>query len=95
MKWRGKRESSNVDDRKGRSSSARGFGGFSPNLLGPIIKLLFSKVGLIIVGLFLAFSFITGNNPWTLISNLLSVRVTQSPLSGNYEGTAEENELTV
>ena len=78
MKWRGKRESSNVDDRRGRSSSARGLGGFSPNLLGPIIKLLFSKVGLIIVGLFLVFSFITGNNPLTLISNLLSGGVTQT-----------------
>lgn len=93
MKWRGKRESSNVDDRRGRSSSGRGFGGFSPNLLAPIIKLLFSKVGLIIVGLFLLFSFITGNNPLTLISNLLSGGVSQTAPSGNYAGTAEENEL--
>ncbi len=93
MKWKGRRQSSNVDDRRGRSSSGRGFGGFSPNLLGPIIKLLFSKVGLIIVGLFLLFSFITGNNPLTLISNLLSGGVSQTAPSGNYEGTAEENEL--
>ena len=93
MKWQGRRQSSNVDDRRGQSSSGRGFGGFSPNLLGPIIRLLFSKVGLIIVGLFLVFSFVTGNNPLTLISNLLSGGVTQTAPSGNYEGTPEENKL--
>nr|WP_243641721.1 neutral zinc metallopeptidase [Maribacter algicola] len=48
---------------------------------------------MIIVGLFLVFSFVTGNNPLTLISNLLSVGVTQSAPSGNYEGTTEENKL--
>ena len=96
MKWQGRRQSSNVDDQRGRSSSGRGIGGFSPMLLGPIIKLLFSKVGLIIVGLFLVFSFVTGNNPLTLIGNLLGGgggAVTQTAPSGDYEGTAEENEL--
>ncbi|WP_419211622.1 neutral zinc metallopeptidase [Maribacter sp. X9] len=94
MKWQGRRQSSNVDDQRGRSSSGRGIGGFSPMLLGPIIKLLFSKVGLVIVGLFLVFSFVTGNNPLTLIGNLLGGGgVTQTTNSGNYEGTAEENEL--
>ncbi|WP_149303149.1 KPN_02809 family neutral zinc metallopeptidase [Pareuzebyella sediminis] len=93
MKWQGKRQSSNVDDRRGRSSSGRGLGGFSTSLLGPIIKLLFSKVGLVIVGLFLVVSFLTGNNPLTLIGNLLGGGVPQSAPSGTYEGTAEENEL--
>ena len=96
MKWQGKRQSSNVDDQRGRSSSGRGIGGFSPTLLMPIIKILFSKTGLIIVGLFLVFSFVTGNNPLTLIGNLLGGgdgAVTQTAPSGNYEGTAEENEL--
>ena len=93
MKWQGRRQSSNVDDQRGRSSSGRGFGGFSPMLLGPIIKLLFSKVGLIIVGLFLVFSFVTGNNPLTLISNLFLGGGGQTVKSGSYEGTAEENEL--
>ncbi|WP_149275810.1 KPN_02809 family neutral zinc metallopeptidase [Pareuzebyella sediminis] len=93
MKWQGKRQSSNVDDRRGRSSSGRGLGGFSTSLLGPIIKLLFSKVGLVIVGLFLVVSFLTGNNPLTLIGNLLGGGVPQSAPSGTYEGTAEENKL--
>ena len=93
MKWQGRRQSSNVDDQRGRSSSGRGIGGFSPMLLGPIIKLLFSKVGLIIVGLFLVFSFVTGNNPITLISNLFLGGGGQTVSTGTYEGTAEENEL--
>ena len=33
--------------------------------------ILFSKTGLVIVGLFLIFSFATGNNPLSLIGNLL------------------------
>lgn len=92
MKWQGKRQSSNVDDQRGRSSSSRGIGGFSPTLLMPFIKLLFSKTGLIIVGIFLIFSFVTGNNPLTLISNLFSGGG-QTVSTGNYEGTAEENKL--
>ena len=61
MKWQGRRQSSNVDDQRGQSSSGKGIGGFNPMLLGPLIKILFSKTGLIIIGLFLVFSFVTGN----------------------------------
>ena len=93
MKWQGRRQSSNVEDQRGKSSSNRGYGGFSPTLLTPLLKLLFSKVGLIIIGLFLVFSFVTGNNPITLISNLFLGGGGQSVPSGNYEGTAEENKL--
>ncbi len=92
MKWQGRRKSSNVDDQRGKSSS-RGIGGFSPTLLMPFIKLLFSKTGLIIVGIFILFSFITGNNPLTLISNLFSGGGGQTVSTGSYEGTEEENRL--
>ena len=37
-----------------------GAGGFNPMLLGPLLKILFSKTGLVLVGIFLAFSFFTG-----------------------------------
>ncbi|WP_031425896.1 neutral zinc metallopeptidase [Flavimarina sp. Hel_I_48] len=87
MKWRGKRQSSNVDDRRGQSSSG---GGLSPMLLAPLIKLLFSKVGLIIVGLVLVFSFVTGNNPLTFIGDFLGGG-SQSVSSQPYQGTDKEN----
>jgi len=51
MKWKGKRQSSNIEDRRGQSRSSRGGGGLNPMLLGPLIKILFSKTGLIIVDL--------------------------------------------
>ncbi len=90
MKWQGRRQSSNVDDQRGQSSSRKGIGGFSPMLLGPLIKILFSKTGLIIVGLLLLFSFVTGNNPLSFLGNFLggdSQTVSTEP----YQGTEKEN----
>jgi len=93
MKWKGRRQSSNVEDKRGQSSSSRrGFGGLSPMLLTPLIKLIFSKTGLIIVGIFLIISFVTGNNPLTLIGNLF-LGGGQTLSTGTYSGTAEEQEL--
>ena len=93
MKWKGKRQSSNVEDRRGQSGPGRGSGGLNPMLLGPLIRLLFSKTGLIIVGIFLVFSFISGNNPLSLIGNFFGGGETQTQTSVPYEGTREENEL--
>tara|TARA_R110002049_G_scaffold309271_1_gene519793 strand:- start:382 stop:1278 length:897 start_codon:yes stop_codon:yes gene_type:complete len=92
MKWKGRRQSSNVDDRRGQGSSGQGFGGFNPTLLGPLVKILFSKVGLFIVGVFLVISFVMGKNPLTLISQFLSGgSLTES--SAPYEPTAKDQEL--
>jgi len=93
MKWKGKRQSSNIEDRRGQSGPGRGSGGLNPMLLGPLIRLLFSKTGLIIVGIFLVFSFISGNNPLSLIGNFFGGGETQTQTSVPYEGTREENEL--
>jgi hypothetical protein len=60
-------------------------------LLGPIIKLLFSKTGLIIVGLFLVFAFVTGNNPLSILSNFFLGSDSQTVSTAPYEGTKEEN----
>ena len=92
MKWKGKRKSSNIDDRRGQGSSRSG-GGFNPMLLGPLIKLLFSKTGLIIVGIFLVISLLTGNNPLQIIGQLFSGGVPQTESAAPYQGTAKENEL--
>ncbi|WP_194768298.1 neutral zinc metallopeptidase [Tamlana sp. I1] len=97
MKWQGRRRSSNVEDRRGQGGSQRsrfgGVGGFNPMLLAPLIKLLFSKVGLIIVGLFLVVTFLTGNNPLTIISQFFTGGPVQTETSAPYQGTEKENEL--
>lgn len=93
MKWQGRRQSSNVEDRRGQSGSRRGIGGFNPMFLGPLIRLLFSKVGLIIVGIFLVFSFVTGNNPLTLIANFFTGGGIQTETSAPYRPSAEDEEL--
>jgi len=93
MKWKGKRKSSNVEDRRGQSGSGRGGGGLNPMLLGPLMKLLFSKTGLIIVGVFLVFSLITGNNPLSLVGQFFQGNTNQTETSAPYVGSAKENEL--
>lgn len=93
MKWQGRRQSSNVEDRRGQSGSRKGIGGFNPMFLAPLIKLLFSKVGLVIVALFLLFSFITGNNPLSLLGDVFLGGDGQSVSSVPYQGTEEENKL--
>mgnify|MGYP001122969410 CR=1 FL=1 len=63
--------------------------GFNPLLLGPLIRLLFSKTGLIIIGILLVLAFVTGTNPLNFILGGGSQGVTSAP----YEQTAEENEM--
>ncbi len=93
MKWQGRRKSSNIDDRRGQSSSGRGIGGFSPTLLIPLVRLLFSKVGLFIVGAFLVISFLLGKNPLSLITNLLSGGSVATESSAPYNPTEKDKEL--
>lgn len=88
MKWRGRRRSSNVDDRRGSGSAGGGFGGINPLLLGPLLKLLFSKTGLIIVAVLLGISFFTGYNPLNLITGNSTASSNQA-----YLGSAKENQL--
>lgn len=92
MKWQGRRQSSNVDDRRGQGGSGQSFGGFNAGLLLPLIKILFSKVGLFLVGVFLVISLIMGKNPLSLISQLLSGGV-PSESSTPYQPSAKDEEL--
>lgn len=62
-------------------------------LLGPLIRLLFSKTGLVIVGLFLILSFATGNNPLSLLGNFFTGGPQQTQSAAPYQGSAKENEL--
>jgi len=76
MKWQGRRKSSNIDDRRGRSSGGMNFGsraggGLGALLTGPLLKMLFTKKGLIIAGIVVVISFAMGKNPLSLISQLM------------------------
>ncbi|MHA7941922.1 KPN_02809 family neutral zinc metallopeptidase [Formosa sp. 3Alg 14/1] len=94
MKWQGRRQSSNVEDRRGQSGprSGGGFGGISPMLLIPLVKMLFSKKGLIVVGIVVLFSVVTGYNPLNLFSNFLGGGPIQTE-SSNYQPTEKDEEL--
>lgn len=93
MKWRGRRQSSNVDDRRGQGGPQQGFGGFNPMLLGSLLKILFSKTGLFIVGAFLVISLIMGKNPLSLITQFLGGGLPTTESSAPYTPSAEEEEL--
>src|SRR5690606_8402382 len=93
MKWRGRRQSSNIDDRRGQGGPRQGFGGFNPTLLGPLLRILFSKTGLFIVGAFLVISLIMGKNPLRLITQFLGGGLPTTESSAPYTPTAEEEEL--
>ncbi|MFB9054665.1 neutral zinc metallopeptidase [Formosa undariae] len=94
MKWQGRRQSSNVEDRRGQSgpSSGGGFGGISPMLLIPLVRMLFSKKGLIVVGIVVLLSVVTGYNPLNLISKFLGGGPIQTE-SSNYQPTEKDEEL--
>lgn len=77
MKLDGRRESTNVDDRRGRGSSAGTIGGLG---LG----------GLIIVGLL---TWLLGGDPGSVIQEAGQIIGTGSQTSGSYAPTAEEEEL--
>ena len=60
MRWKGLRKSTNVNDQRGQSAGGGGFGGLG------LIRLLFTKGGLITVGIIVLISWISGTNPLTL-----------------------------
>uniref|UniRef100_UPI0025E4749D neutral zinc metallopeptidase n=1 Tax=Algoriphagus sp. TaxID=1872435 RepID=UPI0025E4749D len=93
MKWQGKRQSSNIDDRRGKSGPGMGGGGFNPLLIGPLLKILFSKTGLIIIGILVVFSVVTGTNPLSLIGGMMGGGGQGFTTESNYQPTAEEDRL--
>ncbi|RDV12961.1 flagellar biosynthesis protein FlgM [Pontibacter diazotrophicus] len=93
MKWQGRRKSGNIEDRRGQSGGGFGGGrGLSPMLLIPLFRLLFSKVGLIIVAVLVAVMFLTGTNPIALLQQFVGGEP-QYTQSTNYQPSPEEQEL--
>lgn len=89
MKWQGRRQSSNIDDRRGRSGG--GGGGISPMLLIPLIRLLFSKAGIFIVGGIILFLWITGTSSLALLDQFTGAG--PSANVSEYKATPAEQEL--
>ncbi|SFH15099.1 KPN_02809 family neutral zinc metallopeptidase [Pontibacter chinhatensis] len=94
MKWRGRRKSTNIEDRRGQSAGGFGGGGrgMSPMLLIPLFRLLFSKVGLIIVGVLLLLMFLTGTNPLALLQQFVGGEP-QYAQTTDYQASPEEQAL--
>lgn len=92
MRWKGLRKSTNVNDQRGRSGGGRGFGGFGGAGGAGLIRLLFSKTGLIIVGIILLFSWIMGVNPLSFFMDTGSSGVGMDQ-SVPYEPSAKEEEM--
>lgn len=95
MKWQGKRRSSNVEDRRGQSVRGGG-GGINPALLIPLVRFLFSKKGLIVLGVFIGFFWLTGTNPLDFISQFTGQNPSASgTATQSYESSSKEDELAL
>jgi uncharacterized protein len=81
MQWRGRRQSSNVDDQRGRSGGS-GFGGL------PI------KGGIGVVVVIVIISLITGNNPLSLLQQIPLDNSPSVSQSTPYNASPEEEELS-
>jgi uncharacterized protein len=86
MRWKGLRQSTNVNDQRGNSGSGGGFGG-----LGRLPGGLFSKGGLVTIVIILAISWLTGTNPLSLLTQNSNGNATDQ--SAPYNASAEEQEL--
>lgn len=95
MKWQGRRKSSNIEDRRGQRAQnfGGGGGGINPMLLGPLVKILFSKTGIFIIAAFFLITWITGTNPLSLIAQFVGGGQFTEVVDSNYQPSAAEQEL--
>jgi hypothetical protein len=89
MKWKSKRTSSNVDDRRGMSAGKSG-GGLNPMMISLLLKLVTSKKGLILIVVIGGIMYFSGINP---LQFLTGTSTNQVQTAQPYKGTAKENEL--
>ncbi len=82
MKWKGRKSSSNVQDRRGRGSSFGGMGG-GIGMLGALFRLGGSKLGLAVIVILIVISVALKINPLELLSG-----------SGNYQQAQQTEQTT-
>lgn len=92
MRWQGRRQSRNIEDRRGRSGSFGGGRGMSPLAIGMLVRFLFSKTGLVVAGIFILVLWLTGTNPLTLLQQFTGGGMGNAAVS-QYEGSPEEERL--
>lgn len=92
MKWQGRRKSSNVEDRRGKSGSFGGGGGFSPLAVGMLMRFLFSRTGLVVAGVIILIMWITGTNPMELFQQFTGGGMGNAEVS-RHEGSPDEEAL--
>ncbi len=94
MRWQGRRKSSNIDDRRGKSKPSFGRGNIPSGIPRGILRLLFSKTGLIIIAGFFIVAWITGNNPLKILQQLVGQGdMSSTSIDNEYIATPEEEKL--
>lgn len=94
MRWQGRRKSTHVDDRRGSSAPSGGRGYIPAGMSRGIIRLLFSKTGLIIIAAFFIITWLTGTNPLELLQQLVGQGGMSAMNPGTeYVATPEEEQL--
>lgn len=92
MKWKGRRQSSNIEDRRGQTPRSSG-SNLNVNMIVLLFRFLFSKTGLIAAGILVVVLLVFGINPITFVSQLIGIDGPAFSTSQNYTPTAEEEEL--
>src|SRR5690606_28228153 len=92
MRWQGRRQSRNIEDRRGRSGSFGGGRGISPLAIGMLMRFLFSKTGLVVAGIFILILWLTGTNPLALLQQFTGGGMGNAAVT-QYEGSPEEERL--
>lgn len=93
MKWKGRRQSSNIDDRRGMSGSRGGQSNINIGMISMLFRFLFSKAGLVVAGILVVIFIVTGTNPITIFSQFLGGGMQGVQTSQPYVASPEEEEL--
>lgn len=95
MRWKGRRQSSNIEDRRSSSAGGLGGGGGLPRILPLVFRFLGVKGTIFVVLALAAYSYFSGGGLGDLLGTLVGTgsQTTQTTSKGEVEQTAQEKEL--
>lgn len=97
MRWKGRRQSENIEDRRGQRVSSRGMGVRSggSSLLPLVMKLARTKVGMVIIVLGLGYMWLSGGDLNSLLGGLTGAPTAMNPTESSQpvQETAQEKEM--